>query len=25
MMTCMESGCMCCVCMGGTPICCGTC
>jgi hypothetical protein len=22
---CMEAGCYCCVMMGGTPICCGTC
>ena len=25
MMACMEAGCMCCVCMGGTPVCCCTC
>ncbi len=24
MMKCMENGCMCCVCFGGTPCCCGT-
>jgi hypothetical protein len=23
MMKCMEHGCMCCVCFGGTPCCCG--
>jgi hypothetical protein len=25
MMHCMEAGCMCCVCLGGMPCCCGTC
>jgi len=24
MMACMEAGCMCCVCFGGTPVCCCT-
>jgi hypothetical protein len=25
MMKCMDSGCMCCICFGNTPVCCGCC